>query len=75
LPATSVAKLSAEDLMVLESFFSRRLDMDLPTRAGLAERMGAALSAKSGLAIPEGVSVETFLEAIAHQLREVARMR
>ena len=75
LPAASVARLSAEDLMVLEGFFARRLDMDLATRAGLAERMGAALSAKSGIAIPEGVSVETFLEAIAHQLREVARMR
>lgn len=75
LPAASVARLSAEDLMVLEGFFARRLDMDLATRAGLAERIGAALSAKSGLAIPDGVSVETFLEAIAHQLREVARMR
>ncbi|HVU46881.1 MAG TPA: RDD family protein [Terracidiphilus sp.] len=74
LSAPSVAKLSTADLSVLENFFSRRLDMDLTTRAALAERMAAALCAKSGLAIPEGISVETFLEAVAHQIREVGRV-
>lgn len=75
LPVSGLAKLSATDLEVLESFFSRRLDMDLATRAALAERMAQALRTKSGLEIPSGVSVETFLEAVAHQLREVARMQ
>jgi uncharacterized RDD family membrane protein YckC len=74
LPAPNVAKLSTADLSVLEGFFARRLDMDLTTRAALAERIAAALCAKSGLAIPEGISVETFLEAVAHQTREVARV-
>jgi uncharacterized RDD family membrane protein YckC len=74
LPAPNVAKLSAADLSVLEGFFSRRLDMDLTTRAALAERISAALRAKSGLAIPEGISVETFLEAVAHQIRDVAHV-
>jgi hypothetical protein len=36
--------------------------------------MAQALCGKSGLEIPEGTSVETFLEAVAHQLREIARM-
>ena len=36
LPAPALAKLSAADLEVLESFFTRRLDMDLTTRAALA---------------------------------------
>ncbi|MFZ0303120.1 MAG: RDD family protein, partial [Terracidiphilus sp.] len=62
------------DLEVLEGFFARRLDMELAVRAGLAGKIAAALCAKSGLTIPEGTSVETFLEAVAHQLREVARM-
>ena len=74
LPAPALAKLSAADLMVLEGFFARRLDMDLATRAALAGRIASALSAKSGLAIPADISVETFLEAIAHQLRELGRM-
>lgn len=74
LPTPSLAKLSGTDLQVLEGFFARRLDMELPVRAALAQRIATALCAKSGLAIPEGASVETFLEAVAHQLREVARM-
>jgi hypothetical protein len=36
--------------------------------------MAQALCAKSGLEIPEGTSVETFLEAVAQRLREIARM-
>jgi len=74
LPVPALAKLSTADLEVLESFFSRRLDMDMSTRASLAERIAHALRAKSGIVIPEGTSVETFLEAVAHQLREIARM-
>ena len=74
LPAPALAKLSASDLEVLEGFFTRRLDMDLTTRAALAGRIATALCAKSGLAIPPETSVETFLEAVAHQFREQARM-
>ena len=74
LPAPALAKLSAPDLEVLEGFFARRLDMDLTTRAALAGRIATALCAKSGLAIPPETSVETFLEAVAHQFREQARM-
>lgn len=75
LPATGIAKLSPADLGVLEGFFSRRLDMSMETRARIAQRIAAAIQAKSGLEPPEGVSVETFLEAAARQLRDVARMR
>jgi uncharacterized RDD family membrane protein YckC len=74
LPTPSLAKLSGSDLQVLEGFFARRLDMELTVRAALAQKIATALCAKSGLVIPEGASVETFLEAVAHQLREVARM-
>ncbi len=74
LPAPALAKLSASDLEVLEGFFARRLDIDLATRGALAERIATALCAKSGLEIAPGTSVETFLEAVAHQVRELGRM-
>jgi len=74
LPANGVAKLSSADLEVLEGFFSRRLDMDLGTRQALAQRIASAIQAKSGLETPQGASVETFLEATARQLRDVARL-
>lgn len=74
LPAPALAHLAPSDLEVLEGFFARRLDMDLTTRAALAARIASALCAKSGLTIPADVSVETFLEAVAHQFRELGRM-
>jgi uncharacterized RDD family membrane protein YckC len=70
LPAMGIAKLSSMDLEVLEGFFARRLDMSLATRHALAERIASAIRAKSGLEMPAGASVETFLEAIARQLRD-----
>jgi len=75
LAAMGIAKLTAADLEVLEGFFARRLDMALDVRQKLAERIAAAIKAKSALEIPEGVSTETFLEAAARELRDVARMR
>jgi uncharacterized RDD family membrane protein YckC len=75
LPAVGIARLSAQDLEVLEGFFARRLDLALPTRQRLAERIAEAIRAKSGLEIPAGVSVETFLEATARQIRDLARLR
>jgi hypothetical protein len=70
-----IARLSSADLEVLEGFFSRRLDMSMATRQALALRIAAAIQAKSGLEPPDGASVETFLEATARQLRDVARMQ
>lgn len=75
LPATGIAKLTPTDLEVLESFFSRRLDMPLEVRQKLAERIAAAIQAKSALEPPPGVSIETFLEAAARDLRDQARLR
>ena len=75
LPASGIARLSPTDLEVLEGFFARRLDMSLPTRYALAERIAAAIRAKSGLEPPAGASMETFLEATARQLRDQARMQ
>lgn len=75
LPVAEVAKLSASDLEVLEGFFARRLDMPLAVRQSLAERLAEAIRAKSGMEQPGGVSTETFLEATARQLRDLARMK
>src|ERR1700733_14501774 len=75
LSSNGIAQLSASDLEVLEGFFARRLDLPLPTRQLLAQRIAAAIEAKSGLEKPPDISVETFLEATARELRDTARMR
>jgi len=72
---SAIAKLAPSDLQVLEGFFARRLDLPLATRQTLAERIARAIQAKSGLEPPAGVSIETFLEAVARDLRDLARLR
>lgn len=75
LPPAGIARLALADLEVLEGFFARRLDMPLPVRQKLAERIASAIRNKSGLEPPEGVSTETFLEAAAHCLRQDSPMK
>lgn len=73
LPADAVARLTADDLTVIDRFFSRILDMDLDTRARLAERLASQMSKKMGLPIPPETKPERFLEAIARQMRAQGR--
>jgi uncharacterized RDD family membrane protein YckC len=75
IPSESVQRMEIADLEVLEGFFARRLDFSMETRAALAQRIAAALRVKTGLEAPLGVSTETYLEEIARQFRDMARMR
>jgi hypothetical protein len=67
-PADAVAKLGTQDLVVIEAFFARMLDLPLETRAALAYRIAGQMAAKMGVALPEG-NPERVLEAIAFQMR------
>jgi uncharacterized RDD family membrane protein YckC len=69
LPADAVARLSVEDLGVIDRFFSRILDMDLTTRAGIATRLTSQMAARMQIEIPAEWKPERVLEAIAHQMR------
>lgn len=69
IPADAVARLSSDDLSVVDRFFHRILDMDLDTRANLAERLATQMAAKMRFEIPDGTKPERLLEAIAYQMR------
>ena len=69
LPADMIARLSTEDLVVIETFFARALDLELETRASIAARILQRLCQKMATAVPEGISAETVLEAVAYEMR------
>jgi uncharacterized RDD family membrane protein YckC len=69
LPADAVARLSLDDLGVIDRFLSRVLDMDLDTRAKLAARLAGQMAAKMQMELPVDVNPERVLEAIAYQMR------
>jgi uncharacterized RDD family membrane protein YckC len=73
LPADAVARLTADDLNVIDHFFARAIDIDIARRRQLAERLAQQMTAKMGIAMPEGVTPERVLESIARILRGIRR--
>ncbi len=73
LPADAVARLTAEDLAVIDRFFSRILDMELDTRAQIAARLAAQMTQKMCLPLAPDTKPERLLEAIARQMRSHGR--
>jgi uncharacterized RDD family membrane protein YckC len=71
-PADAVAKLGVQDLLVIETFFARLLDLPLETRAARAYRIAGQLAAKLGQPLPEG-NPERIMESIAFQMRGSGR--
>jgi len=73
LPADAVARLSADDLNVIDHFFARAIDIDIPRRRALAERLAQQMTAKMSIEMPPGVTPERLLESIARILRGMRR--
>jgi uncharacterized RDD family membrane protein YckC len=73
LPADAVARLGADDLLLIESFFARALDLSLTTRAEIAARISTQMAVKMNLEVPPG-NPERFLEAIAYAMRSSGRL-
>ncbi len=71
-PADSIARLSAHDLVVIEAFFARALDLPLEVRAAMAQRILAKLAAGMNAAVPPG-NPERALETVAAALRAQRR--
>ncbi len=75
LPADAVARLTAADLHVIDTFFSRALDLSVEKRAGLSARVAATMATRMGIPLPEGMAPERMLELIAHRMRSQGRAR
>ena len=67
-PADAVARLGSKDLIVIDAFFARALDLPLETRAAMAGRIAGEMAAKMGVSLPEG-NPERALEAMVVALR------
>jgi uncharacterized RDD family membrane protein YckC len=74
LPADAVGRLDADDLLLIESFFARALDLTSATRAEIAMRVATQMAAKMNIAVPPG-NPERFLEALAYAMRSSGRSR
>lgn len=71
-PADSVARLSTHDLVLIEAFFARALDLPLQVRAAMAQRILAETVTKMNVPAPDG-NPERALETLAVVLRAQTR--
>jgi uncharacterized RDD family membrane protein YckC len=78
LPADAVARLGPDDLLLIETFFARALDLSLSTRAEIATKIANQIAAKmsgDAGAMPPSGNPERFLESIAYAMRSAGRSR
>ncbi len=68
----AVSRLSQQDLVVIEAFFARALDLPLETRAAMAYRILGEMATKMQVTPPEG-NPERALESLTTQLRGQGR--
>jgi uncharacterized RDD family membrane protein YckC len=69
IPADRIARLSSEDLLLIDSYLARALSLPLETRAQLASRLLDGFCVKMGIAVPTQTPPERTLEALAYALR------
>jgi uncharacterized RDD family membrane protein YckC len=66
--ADAIARLDANDLRVMETFFARALDLPMETRMEMAWRIAQQMTTKMRVPLPEG-NPERLIEAMAHAMR------
>lgn len=70
-----LAKISEQDLIVVETFLHRRFDLEPMIRLNTAIRLSEMIQQRTALPKPTELSDEEFLETIAGQVRDQARLR
>ena len=75
LPAYPVEKLSNNELVLIETFLARRLDLARDVRAANAKRIAEHITQKLGLPAQPQPDNEDFLEAVAKEYRDSLRYR
>ena len=70
-----LAKISEQDLIVVETFLHRRVELEPMVRFNTAMQLSEMIQRKSGVARTPEQSDEDYLEWIARQIRDQARLR
>jgi uncharacterized RDD family membrane protein YckC len=77
-PAAANPQLSvvtSEELVLIETYLHRRVDMDLILRDQVAYKIASRITEKTGLQRGPNQSLDDFLETSARQIRDTARFR
>lgn len=71
----AIAKLTPEELVLIETYLQRRLDLAPQVRDETAYKIATRISAKTGIERAPEQSLDDFLEQMAKEVRDGARYR
>lgn len=72
---TSISKITPEELVLIETYLQRRWDLDPAVRLETRDKIAARITGKTGIQRSPEQSNDDFLEMIAKQVRDSARLR
>jgi uncharacterized RDD family membrane protein YckC len=72
---SKLAHITSDELVLIETFLQRRFDLNEVVRGDTAYKIAARITAKTGLERSPDESLEHFLEVVARQVRDTARLR
>lgn len=75
LPAGQLSAMTPEELMLVETYLSRRAQLDPNVRTQTRLKIARRITDKTGAEPAPGQSVDAFLEMVARQVRDEARYR
>ncbi|MBZ5654782.1 MAG: RDD family protein [Acidobacteriia bacterium] len=70
-----LASVASEELVLIETYLHRRVEMDLTLRDQVAYKIASRITEKTGLQRDPNQSLDDFLVASARQIRDTARFR
>ena len=68
-----MARVSAEELVLIETYLHRRWDLDPVVRFSASNQIAERIKAKTGLQRQPGETIDDFLESLARQVRDSGR--
>jgi uncharacterized RDD family membrane protein YckC len=73
--APNLARVTPEELMLIESYLQRRSDLEFAVRDRTAYQIATRITAKTGIERNPDQSLDEFLETLARQVRDAIRFR
>jgi hypothetical protein len=70
-----VARLTSGDLVLIETYLQRRLELEPEVRDRTAQQIVSRIVAKTGATQAPGQHVDDFLGEVARRVRDTARFR
>ena len=71
----AAARVSQEELLLIETYLRRRFDLDPTVRDEVAGQIAARIETKTGLRPDHGQPIDEFLQGVARTVRDTARFR